>query len=285
MQFFVGIDGGGTGCRAALADATGTILAEAKGGPANIASDLDEAARNILAVTREVLTQVVGASEVAAELARLRVAMGLAGANIPACADRLRALLPFRRLHIVSDATTAVKGALHDGNGIVAAIGTGSVFVRQLGGVARSIGGRGLILGDEGSGAWMGRALLAASLRATDGFADLTPLLQAVLDELGNDAGVMEFAASATPADYARFARLMVESDDPAALRIIAHARGDIAASIALLQPDPALPVVFLGGLGGHFAPQFEAEHMVQAALGTGVDGALWLARQPGVGT
>ena len=283
MQFFVGIDGGGTGCRAALADASGTILAEAAGGPANIASDLNGAASNILAVTRDALTQVVGASEIAAELARLRVAMGLAGANIPACADRLRGRLPFTAPRIVSDAVTAVKGALHDGDGIVAAIGTGSVFVRQWKGVVRGIGGRGLILGDEGSGAWMGRALLAASLRAADGFADLTPLLQSVLDELDGDDGVMAHAASAIPADFARFARRLVGSDDPAALRIMAQARGDIAASIALLQPDPPLPVVFLGGLGGHFAPQFKAEYTVQSALGSGVDGALWLALQPGV--
>ena len=281
MQLFLGIDGGGTGCRAILAGADGIVMARAEGGPANILSDLNGAGANILALAHDVLGRVAGAPK----MPGLSVAMGLAGANIPASAEGLRALLPFKRLQIVSDATTAVKGALHDGDGIVAAIGTGSVFVRQLGGVARSIGGRGLILGDEGSGAWMGRALLAASLRGLDGFADLTPLLQSVLDELGNDAGVMEFAASATPADYARFARRMVGSDDPAARQIVARAAADIAASIALLQPDPALPVVFLGGLGGHFAPQFEAEYKVQAALGTGVDGALWLARQPGVGT
>ena len=280
MQLFLGIDGGGTGCRAALSDASGAILAEAEGGPANVASDLNGTASSILAVARDVLTNVLGASAQAAALPRLRVAMGLAGANIPGCADQLRAKLPFVNPHIGSDAITAVKGALHDGDGIVAAIGTGSVFVRQLDGVAHSIGGRGLVLGDEGSGAWMGRALLSASLRACDGFAGLTPLLQSVLDEAGGDGGVMAFAATARPADYARFARRIVGSDDPAARAVMAAARADIAASIALLQPARPVAVVFLGGLGGHFAAQFAKDWQVQPALGRGVDGALWLARQ-----
>lgn len=281
MRFFLGIDGGGSGCRAALADVDGIVLAQAEGGPANIASDLDTATANILAITRDVLRQ----RALAPDMPGLSVAMGLAGANIPSCATQFRARLPFTRLRIDTDATTALKGALHDGDGIVAAIGTGSVFVRQLAGVAHSIGGRGLVLGDEGSGAWMGRALLSASLRAVDGFAALTPLLQSVLDELGGDGGVMAFGTTAVPADYARFARRIADSDDPAAREIMARASADIAASIALLQPAAPLPLVFLGGLGARFAPRFAADWTIQPPLGSGVDGALWLARQPGVGT
>lgn len=281
MQFYLGIDGGGTGCRAALANADGQILAQAEGGPANIASDIERALGNILAITKDVLAQVVGTAAVDAEMPRLHVAMGLAGANILACAAQVRATLPFARIRVETDAMTALKGALHDADGIVAVIGTGSVFVRQLGGVVCSVGGRGLALGDEGSGAWLGRALLSASLRAADGFADLTPLLQSVLDELGGDEGVMAFGTTARAADYASFARRIVGSDDPTARRLMTTANADINASIALLQPDPALPVVFLGGLGAYIAPRFVNRWTIRPALGTGVDGALWLARQP----
>ena len=58
MQLYLGIDGGGTGCRAALTDADGQILARAEAGPANIASDPDTALQNILEVTHEAVKQV-----------------------------------------------------------------------------------------------------------------------------------------------------------------------------------------------------------------------------------
>ena len=279
MRLYLGIDGGGTGCRAALADADGQILARAEAGPANIASDPETALQNILAVTHDAVKQVVG-SGAATELPRLRVAMGLAGANVAASVARLRAGLPFTALRVETDAMTALKGALHDGDGIVAAVGTGSVFARQLGGVVHRIGGRGWVLGDEGSGAWLGRALLAASLRAGDGLVELTPLLRSVRDELGGDEGIIAFGFTARAADFASFARRIVTSDDPAALALMMQAEADIGAYIALLQPKSAVAVVFLGGIGSAIAPRFAHRWDVLPALGNGVDGALWLARQ-----
>ena len=282
MRLFLGIDGGGTGCRGALAGQDGVILAQAEGGAANIASDPKAALANILALANDVLAQCDGSAADAAKMPDLHVAMGLAGANIPACVIQLRAGLPFTKLRVETDALTALKGALRDADGIVAAIGTGSVFARQSRGGVRRIGGRGLALGDEGSGAWLGRALLAASLRAVDGFADVTPLMQSILKELGGEDGVMAFGSTARPGDYARFARQIIGSDDPAACAVMAAAEADIAAAITLLQPETAVPVVFLGGLGAHFAKRFHCRWEIRPALGTGLDGALWLARQDG---
>ena len=39
MSLLLGLDGGGTGCRAVLTDAAGAVLGRAEGGPANIMSD------------------------------------------------------------------------------------------------------------------------------------------------------------------------------------------------------------------------------------------------------
>jgi glucosamine kinase len=102
-------------------------------------------------------------------------------------------------MRIETDAITAVKGALGDRDGIVAAIGTGSVFASQRSGVIRQIGGWGLVLGDEGSGARLGRSLLAAALGAVDGFRPMTPFLRAILDEHGGSEGIISlFAGGAT---------------------------------------------------------------------------------------
>lgn len=272
MALYLGIDGGGTGCRAAVADATGRILGLGQAGPANIASDPDTAAANILQASESALKAAGGGTIHAAGL-------GLAGANAAGAPDRLRAALPFAHIAIVTDAVTAIKGALGPDDGIVAALGTGSVFAAQIGGTIRQIGGRGLVLGDEASGAWIGRALLAQTLRAVDGFAPFTPLLRAILHEHGSPDTIVARSLAARPADFATLAPRVAASADPAATAIMARATKDTAEAIALLQPENLLPVTFLGGLGPAFAARLP--HLAQRpARGTALDGALLLARQ-----
>lgn len=280
MAFLLAVDGGGTGCRAVLADRSGRVLARGQGGPANIASDPARAAQNLRDLAAGVLAEVVGAGAVAREMGRVRAVMGLAGANLAASVAELRAALPMAGLRVETDAMIALKGALREGDGIVAAIGTGSVFIRQQGGVVQRIGGRGFVLGDEGSGAWLGRALLARALRAADGFTPLTALLAEVLRELGGVEGVIRFGFTASPADFAAFSPRLLSAPDPAAQALLAAAVADITESIALLQPDPPLPVVFLGGIGESLALRLAGRWQIRPALGSALDGALWLALQ-----
>jgi glucosamine kinase len=271
MTLFLGIDGGGTGCRAAVADASGRIIGTGSAGPANIASDPDGARDNILIAARAALGQD--------DLSALRAGMGLAGANVRSCVDRLVQHLPFARVQVETDGVAAVKGALRDIDGIVAALGTGSVFGVQRKGVVRQIGGWGFVLGDEGSGAWIGRALLARALRAVDGFVPLTPLLAGVVSDHGGADGVVAFSLSAKPVDLAALAPRASGSDDPAARAIMAQAVDDVATAITLLQAGDDLPVVFLGGLGSVYADHLSTRFRIVPPLGTALDGALHLAR------
>lgn len=274
MTLFLGIDGGGTGCRAAVADGAGHILARAEAGPANIASDLTGAARNILAAAAQ------AARDAGARLEDMVAGLGLAGANAAGAPTALGAHLPFARLRIVTDGVTAVMGALGEADGIVAALGTGSVFGVQRGSAVRQIGGRGLALGDEGSGAWIGRAILSRALRAVDGLAPMTPLLAELVDKMGGDDRVVAFSLTARPADYAALAPRILISDDPAAQAVMAAAEADVAQAIGALQQTPALPVVFLGGLGPAFAARLAGRWPQRTAQGTALDGALLLARR-----
>lgn len=274
MTLFLGIDGGGTGCRAAVADGAGHILARAEAGPANIASDLTGAARNILAAAAQ------AARDAGARLEDMVAGLGLAGANAAGAPTALGAHLPFARLRIVTDGVTAVMGALGEADGIVAALGTGSVFGVQRGSAVRQIGGRGLALGDEGSGAWIGRAILSRALRAVDGLAPMTPLLAELVDKMGGDDRVVAFSLTARPADYAALAPRILISDDPAAQAVMAAAEADVAQAIGALQETPALPVVFLGGLGPAFAARLAGRWPQRTAQGTALDGALLLARR-----
>jgi len=282
MPLYLGVDGGGTGCRAAVADASGRVLGQAVSGPANVSSDLDGSVRNILAAAEAALTMATGAAAMARELPRLHAGLGLAGANGAGVVEALKALLPFQSPRIETDAVTAVKGALRGGDGIVAALGTGSVFASQRNGVLRPVGGWGLVLGDEGSGAVIGRSALSLALRAVDGLAPMTPLIIALIAEHGGPAGIIRFAQSARPADFAALAPRLLASDDPAAVGIVARALADVAEAIDHLQADAPVPVTFIGGLAAAYSQRLAGRWALRAPAGTALDGALMLAREAG---
>lgn len=277
-ELFLGVDGGGSGCRAALADATGRILGEGRGGPANVVSDPDTALASVL----DAAWGAMAAAGEGDDLGRLTAVLGLAGANVAKAAAAFRARLPFASSRVENDVTVAVKGALGADDGIVAAIGTGSIFGVQRAGRVRLAGGWGLILGDHGSGARMGRDLYEAALLAHDGFVPKTPLLASVLREMGSPDAVVAFARHATPADFARAApRVLAAADDAAAARILAAADAGIARALDHLESEGAIPIVFTGGLGPLFAARLGHRYptLVRLAKGSALDGALALAR------
>lgn len=273
MDWILGLDGGGTGCRAVLADRSGTVIGRGTAGPANIMSNRDGALHNIMAAAEAALA--------GRPAARVAAALGLAGANISGAGEWLGPMLPFGRSRIVHDAVTSVAGALGPADGVVAAIGTGSVFSRQLGGEVVSIGGWGLVLGDEASGAWIGRSVLAHALRSVDGLAEATALTVTLLAELGGPAGVSGFAHSATGADFAALVpRILAAPEDAAVQPVLAQADAYVTQAIARLRGEAELPVVFLGGLGPVFAARLAGRWPIVEARGTALDGALRLARE-----
>ncbi len=282
MGLYLGIDGGGSGCRAAVADASGRVLGRGEAASANIWSDPETALVNIVAAAGDAVAAAGGAG-----LGDVTAVLGLAGANVPEAATRLTERLPFARARIETDALIALKGALGDADGITATLGTGSVFGVQRGGAVRMIGGWGFLLGDQGSGARIGRALLERALLAADGLADPTPLLDRVLEQQGGPAGVVAFGRRAVPADFAKEVPAILDAltaGDPAAAAIVAEAEAAVALAINRLQADGALPVCFLGGLGPTFAARLAPRYpgLIRPPLGTALDGALAMARSMG---
>jgi glucosamine kinase len=276
MVLYLGLDGGGTGCRAAIADESGHILGRGQGGPANINSDPQGATVSILAAATAAMVQA------GARPTDLAAVLGLAGGGLAAPAAAMQNRLPFAGSLVVNDAVTAARGALGRGDGILIAMGTGSVMAVQRNGKLRQYGGRGFLMGDEGSGAVLGRTLLALAMRAGDGFADDSPLLAQLRDEFGGYDGIIAFGNTATPADFATLAPRIVNSDDPQAQQIMAEAVTQISDAVGALQAGQSLPVVCLGGLGQVYATRLSQHWNVQPAKGSAVDGALAMARDLG---
>lgn len=281
MGFVLGIDGGGTTCRAALAAADGTILARARSGAANIHTDLAGARANIVEAARLAFAEA-GAD--ASDLPDTPAVLGLAGANVGTNASQLEAILPFRRARVETDAMIALEGAVGGGDGAIAILGTGTAYLGRHGGVAHPIGGWGFLIGDQGSGAQIGRELLERALLAHDGVGPASPLTDEILSAFAGDPGrIIGFAASAKPGDFGGFAPKVfdhAERGDPVAEAILRRGLAVIEASIARLGLQEDEPLALLGGLAQLYEPRLSppVRALVRPPLQDALGGAVAMA-------
>lgn len=286
MRVFIGLDGGGTGCRA-QAELEDGRRTEVRAGPAaNVHSDPEGATHAIAALLAAVLAEAQRLTP-AQTLAPPQVVLGLAGASETGAEAMLRATLPYPVLRVLGDIDIALKGAFGAADGIVMAIGTGSVLAAQRGGQMQRLGGYGFLLGDEGSGAWIGRTALSRALYAQDRLGPAGPLTDALWARFSSVAQMLAFAKSARPADFAALAPAVLAHDRarcPVAGAILDAGCAYLLRAIVRLQAGrPDVPVAPMGGLGtallGRIVAQGGAHLRTVTPKGNALDGALWQAR------
>jgi len=179
----LGIDAGGTKTVCLLADERGTIVSEGRGGGANLQSSGELAVEKVL---HEVMETAIGDRAVTPSA----ICLGIAGVDRESDERTVRAIMRRigykSRVLVVNDALIALVAGAGDSPGIVVIAGTGSiVYGRNANFDAARAGGWGHIIGDEGSGYWIGREALAAIMRAVDGRGPATKLAQDVLAHFG----------------------------------------------------------------------------------------------------
>src|SRR5262249_21539588 len=110
----LGVDGGGTRCRARLADAQGTVLGDGAAGPANLRLGVQDSLAAVRAATDQCLKQ----AGLRHGECRIVACLALAGACEPITAAQAQAVpLPFSRVILTSDAHAACVGAHGGGDG------------------------------------------------------------------------------------------------------------------------------------------------------------------------
>jgi glucosamine kinase len=280
---FLGIDGGGTKCRARLRDAHGNLMGEGSGGPSNIRLDPDVVWNSILTSCREAIGQA-GLQE--ADFPRIRAGMGAAGAGQKSAVERLLSRShPFASFVIDTDAHTAWLGAFGGGDGAILIVGTGSCGYGGVGGRRHYVGGWGYEISDEGSGAAIGREVLRRSIRAYDGRIPTTPLSDAVLADFDNNPEILvDWVGKARPGDYARYAPLVLEharQRDPLGLELIRHAADEVA-QIAIRLLDLGAPALCIfGGLAEPLRPWLPPplQEVIVPPAADALDGAILLGQ------
>lgn len=271
----VGVDGGGTGCRARVYAADGRALAEAKGGPANIQTGGRTAFDNIVATVDDALR---AAGLPPSAVSRPRVGLGVAGVTPESRANFQAFGAPFSAYRILSDAHSAALGAHGGADGGVAMLGTGAVACAVKGGEARVIGGWGFRVDDLGSGADIGRRAVRAALRAHDGPDAPDAFAIRVLERFEGDVWrAADWAIRAHPWEYAAFAPLVFElsdAGDETAEAIVARATSELNRLIGLLRAHGAERISVLGSIALRLAPHLPPD--VRAGLSTPLGDAMY---------
>lgn len=282
--FYLGIDGGGTKCRARIRDESGRLGGEGTGGPANVLLDSKLVMASILSASRAAAS---AAGLAGRDLERTHAGFGLAGAGVKSAVARLLAEPhPFLSVAVETDAYAAWLGAHGGADGAILILGTGSCGLAVVGGRQSYVSGWGAQVSDEASGVMIGREVLRRTLWAYDGRAAPSPLSEAILVRFGDSAEeIVAFAANARPADYGRLVPLVLEhaaSCDALALALVSEAAADAARMITRLLDAGAPSVCLLGGLAGALEPWLPPplRERLTAPQGDAVDGAILMARQ-----
>jgi len=282
-SLLLGVDGGGTRCRARLCAPSGSRLGEAAAGPANIRLGLDVSFAAVLEATQACLAQAGLSSR---DLPRITACLALAGASEPTdLAAAQQRKLPFGRAKITSDAHAACVGAHGGRDGGVVVVGTGTIGWAEHKNHQYRVGGWGLNVSDEGSGAWMGRELLRQALWAHDGRIETTALLRRAFEQFQSDPhAIVRWASGASPREFGALAPLVIEqarAGDMVAIAILRAAAAHVDALAARLMALGVERIALVGGLAEHMRSWLSdgTRARLIPAAGDALDGALQLAR------
>jgi glucosamine kinase len=317
-RYYLGVDGGGTNCRVRLADADLKTLAEAKKGRANLQIDNGDPGYDaIIEGTRDCF-KVAGIDH--AETTNTYACFGMAGGRSELSrrqfADRD---WPFGGVRVFDDIDIAHAGSLGGEDGAVIIAGTGSAALAMVGGQRFQCGGWGFLVGDQMSGAILGRELIRYTVEATDGLVPASPLTEAVLaflggsnaeimdwafgnahklrivDETGHDGSadpklqelLERFSVGRGPAEYGQRGLIELffahyESGDPVARQLMDLQMSYIDNYVNWFKARGATKMAVVGGLADRLFKRLQERYgaFVVPRQGEPLDGALILARQ-----
>jgi N-acetylglucosamine kinase len=236
MFHVMGIDAGGTKTVCLLADQEGRVVARARAGGANLQAAGELQVEKVL---HEVMDRTIADQDVVPAA----ICLGIAGVDRPddraVVRDMMKRIGLKARVLIVNDALIALEAGAPGQPGVVIVSGTGSIaYGRNNAGEAARSGGWGYVLGDEGSGYWIGRAALRAVLRAADHRGTRTLLTGMLLKhfQVTHPQSLLHavYHTQISPAAIGALASCVqaaARQDDPAATAILRSAADELEAS------------------------------------------------------
>jgi len=275
----VGVDGGGSKTRVVVADEQGREVVSVEGPASKVTPGLVEHSADVIAAC---VRDALGAANMSHVVPKV-LCVGLAGVGREPEREATWQALAARELAedvvVHTDAAIALDDAFGDGAGVLLIAGTGSVaFGRGPDGTFARCGGWGAVIGDEGSGAWIGRRALNVAAASTDGREPETALVNALLTAIEADdpAAMIRWAADATPGHFARLAPVVLQvaaTGDLRANSLLSIATEELVLHVRTLMrrlfvdERAAAPVALAGGLLSRASPlRKRVEHRLKSA-------------------
>jgi N-acetylglucosamine kinase-like BadF-type ATPase len=258
-KFVLAVDGGQSSTLALLAELDGTILAYGRGGPSNHYNETGGPQRLESALRDSTEQALKSAGQNAETVAH--VCLGMTGSH-PQARVIAQSLFPAANVQLHHDSVTALAGASVAQPGVVVIAGTGVVAYGRLdsGEEARS-SGWGYLIGDEGSGYWIGIEAIRAACRASDGRGEATALARRIPEDLQvHDLAALHRKLYAQEVSRSAIAALAAVTADAAragdvvAVRLLQRAGQELAqAALAVIvrlgRLDAGLPIYHTGGV------------------------------------
>lgn len=263
MTYLIGIDGGGTSTKAVVTTLKGEVIARAVSGPSNILKVGEEGLKKAIL---EILMTLEEQHQIDPDKIEHWV-LGLAGAGRENEKERagnaVKSLGISKEITIESDAYIGILGAFMGNPGIIFISGTGSICfgLDEKGSLFRS-GGWGYLLGDEGSGYYLGSQGVLAALKDFDGRGRKTLIRTELEKELSLDSidqiiPLIYGSNSTTTENMARLAPVVfrcLSAGDEIAGEIVDSACREIAVmieavAIKMNQAGAPLEVAYAGSV------------------------------------
>jgi glucosamine kinase len=282
-KYLIGIDGGGTQCRARITGLNGQVLGEATTGSANVFQDHTLAWHS---VSTSIALAFKNADLSTDNSKSAYVVAGLAGAEVNSAVKQFKTHCEsLGHIEILTDAQTACLGAHQSQNGAIYIVGTGTVGIAYRNGEWQKMGGWGFPLNDEGGGAWLGMRAIKQAIKRHDRLTHSTPLTQKVWQQFpeGIDQ-LIAWSQHASSGDYGKFAPLVTETfamGDELSANIIAEQKEILNQQISALVSDD-LPLCLMGGLASWAESllPISIQNQIHKPKGDALTGALLLAQQ-----
>ena len=284
-ELFLGIDGGGSKCKAIVMNENNEILGSGISGPGNPLHGFEQATNSITESAKLALKDA-GLEHI--KLSDLNAGVGLAGVNLPVLFKQMQDWEnPFKQMFLAHDLLVACLGAHHSNNGAVIISGTGSCGFSCIDEQEVMVGGHGFPQGDKGSGAWFGLQATKQVLLSLDGIVEPSLMNDVLLKKLDciDATSIVEKIAGKKATFYAQLANLVfdaAEQGDKVALDIVEEG-AEYINSIArsLLARKPAR-ISMLGGLTPRLQPKLDEAVKAQLSepLSTPEVGSVLFARQ-----
>ncbi len=283
--YYVGIDGGGTSCRARIRDEQGNFIGEAKSSSANIMLGADIAMESILDSITNAAIQG-GLSQ--QHFAQMHVGLALAGAEHKSSWQKFMALPhPFASMVLNTDAYGACIGAHNGDDGAIMIAGTGSCGIYLQGNQQHVVGGREFPISDQGGGAVMGLRLIQQVLLVEDGIGDKTPLSEYVMEQFDNEVDqIVEWSKTALPRDYGQFSPAIFEhatKGDSLAISMLKQTAADIEMYLVALTRKGASRICLMGSIAERIKEWLSPpiQNLIVTPKFDAIEGALMFAGQP----